>query len=95
MDSDTRGAELAEARRQFLAKCGRFAIATPPAISLLLAASKANYAVATSGGGGGGGGTNGGINLSSVNTSSPVGTTSSHNCGNTFDALFNNDKCFR
>jgi len=40
------------ARRQFLNACGRFAIATPPAVALLLAASKRKYAVAQSGGGG-------------------------------------------
>jgi hypothetical protein len=37
------------ARRRFLAECGRFAIATPPAVALLLAASERKYAVAQSG----------------------------------------------
>ncbi|MCK6451151.1 MAG: hypothetical protein L6R19_09905 [Alphaproteobacteria bacterium] len=41
----------AEARRRFLAACGRFALATPPAISLMLAGSERNYATAASGGG--------------------------------------------
>jgi hypothetical protein len=49
-------AELAQARRRFLAACGKFSIATPPAVALLLAASERNYAVAASGGGGGGNG---------------------------------------
>lgn len=49
-------------RRQFLASCGRFAAVTPPAISLMLAASKSNMAMAASGfeGGGNNGFGNGG-----------------------------------
>ncbi|HUC62256.1 MAG TPA: hypothetical protein VMF53_09890 [Alphaproteobacteria bacterium] len=43
--------EIAEARRRFLATCGKLAIATPPAVTLMLAASRRNYAVAHSGGG--------------------------------------------
>ncbi len=96
------------ARRQFLARCGKFAVATPPAISLLLAASRANYAVASSGGvrsGGGGnaptldpptgGGGSGGpiINASGINPTG--GQAAGRQCGNTFQALTNNDKCFR
>lgn len=38
-----------EARRRFLATCGKLAVATPPAITLLLAHSQSNYAVALSG----------------------------------------------
>jgi hypothetical protein len=45
---------FADARREFLAKCGRLAIVTPPAVTLMLAASKRNFAVAYSGGGPGG-----------------------------------------
>lgn len=41
-----------ETRRHFLETCGRFAVATPPAIALLLAATEKNYAVAHSGCGG-------------------------------------------
>jgi hypothetical protein len=41
---------LRGARRRFLAECGRFAIATPPAVALLLSASERKYAVAQSGG---------------------------------------------
>lgn len=37
-------------RRKFLAACGRFAVVTPPAITLMLAASRQNYATAASGG---------------------------------------------
>ena len=40
-----------EARRRFLATCGKLAIATPPAITLLLARSESSYAVALSGNG--------------------------------------------
>lgn len=40
-----------EARRRFLATCGKLAIATPPAITLLLARSEVSYAVALSGNG--------------------------------------------
>ncbi|HEX6958045.1 MAG TPA: hypothetical protein VF194_08680 [Ferrovibrio sp.] len=42
-----------EARRKFLAICGKFAVATPPAITLILAESERNFAVAGSGHGGG------------------------------------------
>jgi hypothetical protein len=45
--------ELVQARRKFLSACGKFSIATPPAIAMLLAASERNYAVAASGGGAG------------------------------------------
>lgn len=47
-------ADVVEARRRFLATCGRFSIATPPAVALMLAAAERNYAVAASGGGGAG-----------------------------------------
>lgn len=111
--------DVTRARRQFLARCGKFAVATPPAISLLLAASRANYAVASSGGGGGGGGSGGGggggappldpspaplggsgggtvTNAATTNTFNPTGgQAAGQSCGNTFQALANNDKCFR
>jgi formiminotetrahydrofolate cyclodeaminase len=38
-------------RRKFLAQCGRFAIATPPAITLLMSTSLTSQAIAKSGGG--------------------------------------------
>ena len=38
------------ARREFLAKCGRLAVVTPPAVTLMLAASQRNFAIAQSGG---------------------------------------------
>jgi hypothetical protein len=38
------------ARRQFLESCGKFAVVTPPAISLLLSTSLSSPAVAASGG---------------------------------------------
>jgi hypothetical protein len=40
---------VVEARRRFLRDCGKFALVTPPAVALLLSASKRNYAVAASG----------------------------------------------
>jgi hypothetical protein len=42
---------IVEARRQFLAKAGKFSIATPPAIAILLSEANRNYALAVSGGG--------------------------------------------
>lgn len=47
---------LGQARRRFLASCGKFALATPPVVTLMLADAERNYAVAQSGGVGGGGG---------------------------------------
>jgi hypothetical protein len=43
---------MLEARRRFLATCGKFAAITPPAVTVLLASTAQNYAVAGSGGGG-------------------------------------------
>ena len=40
--------KLQNARREFLASCGKFAVATPPAVALLLAASRQDYATASS-----------------------------------------------
>jgi len=42
-----------EARRRFLAKCGKFALITPPAMTVLLSSTAQNYAVAGSGSSGG------------------------------------------
>lgn len=42
------------ARRRFLANCGKFAIVTPPVVSLMLSASHRSYANAGSGGSRGG-----------------------------------------
>jgi hypothetical protein len=47
--------EAMKARRKFLAGAGKFAVATPPAVSMLLASANRNYAAAQSGNGGGGG----------------------------------------
>lgn len=41
--------EISEARREFLARCGKYAVITPPTVSLLLSAAKHNYAAASSG----------------------------------------------
>ena len=38
-------------RRKFLATCGRFAVVTPPAVTLLLSTSLNSDAIASSGGG--------------------------------------------
>jgi hypothetical protein len=45
--------DMLNARRRFLATCGKFAAITPPAMTVLLASTAQNYAVAGSGGGGG------------------------------------------
>jgi hypothetical protein len=42
------------ARRQFLKNCGKFAVATPATVTLLLSAAERNYAVAASGSSDGG-----------------------------------------
>ncbi|ABE63763.1 hypothetical protein Nham_3013 [Nitrobacter hamburgensis X14] len=42
--------EAYEDRRKFLATCGKFAIVTPPAITLLLSTSLHSQAIAMSGG---------------------------------------------
>ena len=41
--------EAVQARRRFLASCGKFAALTPPAVTLMLSAADAKYAVAASG----------------------------------------------
>jgi len=41
-------AEIVDARREFLAKCGRLAVVTPPAVTLMLAAARNNRAAAFS-----------------------------------------------
>jgi len=48
-ESDGAEAATSAARRDFLAKCGRLAVITPPAVTLLLSAASHNYAVASSG----------------------------------------------
>jgi uncharacterized membrane protein len=47
-------------RRKFLAACGKFAVVTPPALTVLLSTSLTSNAIAQSGGGQNGGGSNGG-----------------------------------
>lgn len=51
--------EMFEARRRFLAKCGKFAAVTPPAMTLLLTSTHQSYAVAGSNNGFGNGGFDG------------------------------------
>ena len=52
MTQDTHTEEqMRAARRKFLTSCGKFAVATPPAVALLLSASRQNYATAGSNGG--------------------------------------------
>lgn len=45
--------ELDADRRKFLAACGRFAVVTPPVVTLLLSTSLSSDAIAHSGGGNG------------------------------------------
>ena len=45
-DSET---DSLNARRRFLAACGKFAVITPPAMTVLLSSTAQNYAVAASG----------------------------------------------
>lgn len=52
--------EAEQDRRKFLATCGKFAVVTPPAITLLLSTSLNSTAVAYSGGRGNNGFGNGG-----------------------------------
>jgi hypothetical protein len=56
------GTPLDDDRRKFLASCGKFAVVTPPAITMLLSTSLNSTAIARSGGGGysGGDGNSGG-----------------------------------
>lgn len=60
-----RETELEEDRRKFLASCGKFAVVTPPALTILLSTSLNTEAIARSGGGtgqvGGGSGDPGGM----------------------------------
>ncbi len=42
-----------DGRREFLKKCGKFAVITPPAVSFLLSTTLSSKAIAASGGGGG------------------------------------------
>ena len=62
-ETQARKDEAADARRAFLKTCGRFALVTPPTITLLLAGA-GNPAVASSGSSGGslsGGAPSGGV----------------------------------
>jgi hypothetical protein len=56
------GEEANEDRRKFLAACGKFAVVTPPAITLLLSTSLNSTAVAHSNGNSGNGGKKNGNN---------------------------------
>lgn len=47
--SKTRPTDTDEARRRFLATCGKFAVVTPPTMAVLLSSTAQNYAVAGSG----------------------------------------------
>lgn len=49
MTLDSRTEEkMRQARRRFLMSCGKFAVVTPPAVTLLLAGERQNYAAAGS-----------------------------------------------
>lgn len=41
--------DTVKARREFLKKCGKFAVVTPPAVALMLSAQGSRYAAAASG----------------------------------------------
>jgi hypothetical protein len=49
MHNQENEAELAD-RRKFLASCGKFAVVTPPAITMLLSTSLTSDAIAATGG---------------------------------------------
>ncbi|MEX2451067.1 MAG: hypothetical protein WD407_09450 [Rhodospirillales bacterium] len=49
MNTDTNKTDIATDRRKFLSKCGKFAIVTPPIVTMLLSTSMSNKAVAQSG----------------------------------------------
>lgn len=51
--SKTKPTGTDEARRRFLATCGKFAAVTPPTMAVLLSSTAQNYAVAGSGHAGG------------------------------------------
>jgi hypothetical protein len=59
-DTDLRLRTTSDDRRDFLARCGRFAIVTPPAVAFLLSTSLTSHAIAQSGGNGNNGFGNGG-----------------------------------
>lgn len=77
-DKDSETGSL-DARRRFLAACGKFAIITPPAMTVLLSSTAQNYAAAASGNAGRslsgnngwGNGGNDGVPGNSGNNSSP------------------------
>ena len=58
--------DMSTDRRDFLAKCGRFAVITPPAVTMLLSTSLTSQAIAKSGGQAGGGGYGGEIGRAHV-----------------------------
>lgn len=49
MSVERNAEDVSQARRQFLAKCGKFAVVTPPVVTLMLTAAHNNYAAAVSG----------------------------------------------
>jgi hypothetical protein len=74
LDNDAdRDPRISEARRRFLRQCGRFSMATPPAIALLLATAERKYAVAASGHANNGWGNGGGDGVPGKSDHSDVG----------------------
>jgi hypothetical protein len=55
LNQEPRRDPAADARRHFLAACGKFAIVTPPIVSLMLSQADRSFAFASSGGGSKGG----------------------------------------
>jgi hypothetical protein len=76
--------EAAEDRRKFLASCGKFAVVTPPAITLLLSTSLHSMAVAQSAGNNGnhGNGNNGNGNGNNGNGNGGNGNGRGNNGNN-------------
>lgn len=49
MSVEKNAESMLRARREFLAKCGKFAVVTPPVVTLMLSTANSNYAAAVSG----------------------------------------------
>jgi len=60
------GTPVDDDRRKFLAACGKFAVVTPPALTVLLSTSLNSKAIASSGGKQSGGNQNGGHGFGST-----------------------------
>ncbi len=77
----------AAARRRFLVNCGKFAVVTPPVVSLMLSASERSYATVGSGGGRGARGNNGFGNGGNDPAPGNSGSNNSPNSGQKADDI--------